>query len=150
MKPLVGYSSSVVSLGTHSINLHIRGFNKAISDYGAQAFALHSPSDSLPLITCSSPHRTSKEADIMHLPGHLLLTLGANFRNHGFMFKDGKYQLLECSSHGSNPQALFLSSQLISVALHGSSFHPAVVYVLDSVEHIILLPKRNIPLDIII
>ena len=36
---------------------------EAISDYGAQAFTLHSPSASLPLITCSSPHRTSKEED---------------------------------------------------------------------------------------
>ena len=34
--------------------------SKAISDYGAQAFTLHSPRASLPiyLITCSSPHRT--------------------------------------------------------------------------------------------
>ena len=43
---------------------------EAISDYGAQAFALHSPSASLPLITCSSPQRT------LHLPEHLLLHLG--------------------------------------------------------------------------
>ena len=36
---------------------------KAISYYGAQAFTLHSPRDSLPiyLITCSSPHRTSED-----------------------------------------------------------------------------------------
>ena len=49
-----------------------------ISDYGAQAFTLHSPRASLPfyLITCLSPHRTSKDGDILHLPGHLLLTLG--------------------------------------------------------------------------
>ena len=32
---------------------------EAISYYGAQAFALHSPRASLPLVTCSSPHRTS-------------------------------------------------------------------------------------------
>ena len=46
---------------------------KAISDYGAQAFTLHSPRDSLPtfLITCSSPHKTSKVEDILHPPGHL-------------------------------------------------------------------------------
>ena len=47
-----------------------------ISDYGAQAFSLHSPRASLPLVTCSSPHKTSKEEDILHPPGHLLLTLG--------------------------------------------------------------------------
>ena len=35
--------------------------SEAISDYGAQAFTLNSPSASLPLITCSSPHRTCKE-----------------------------------------------------------------------------------------
>ena len=31
-----------------------------ISEYGAPAFTLNSPSASLPLITCSSPHRMSK------------------------------------------------------------------------------------------
>ena len=39
-----------------------------ISYYGAQAFALQGTRASLPLVTCSSPHRTSKEGDIMHLP----------------------------------------------------------------------------------
>ena len=92
------------------------------------------------LITCSSPHITSKDGDI----------LGADFTSHGLMFKAAIYQLLEFSSHGSNSQELFLSYQLISVALHGSSFHLAAVYVLDSVEHFLLLPKRKIPLDIII
>ena len=29
---------------------------EAISNYGAQAFTLHSPRASRPLITCSSPH----------------------------------------------------------------------------------------------
>ena len=48
--------------------------SEAISDYGVQEFALNSPSASLPLITCSSPHRTSKEGDILHPPRHLLLT----------------------------------------------------------------------------
>ena len=38
---------------------------------------------------------------------------------------------------------------MISVALHGFSVHLAVVYIPDSVEHIVLLPKRKIPLDII-
>ena len=37
---------------------------EAISYYGTQAFDLHSPRASLPLVTCSSPHRTSKEEDI--------------------------------------------------------------------------------------
>ena len=81
----------------------------------------------------------------MHLPGHLLLTLGADFTTHGLIFKAATYQLLECSSHGLNPQAPFLSYQLISVALHGSIFHPTAFYISDLVEHIILLPKRNIP-----
>ena len=49
---------------------------EAISDYGAQSFTLHSPRDSLPLVTCSSPHRTSKGEDILHPLGHLLLTIG--------------------------------------------------------------------------
>ena len=86
----------------------------------------------------------------MHSPGHSLLTLGADFTSHGSMFKAATYQLLGCSSHVSNSQALFISYQLILVALHGSSFHLAVVYISDSVEHILLLPKRKIPPYIII
>ena len=61
------------------------------SYYGSQAFALHSPMASLPLVTCSSPHRTSKEEDILHLPEHLLLTLRDNFTTHGFLFLDTTY-----------------------------------------------------------
>ena len=69
--------------------------SEAISDYGAQAFTLHSPRASLPfyLITCSSPHRTSKDGDILHSSGHLLLTLGADFTSHGLMFKATIYNL---------------------------------------------------------
>ena len=44
--------------------------SEAISYYGAQVFSLHSPRASLPFVTCSSPHRTSKEEDILHLHGH--------------------------------------------------------------------------------
>ena len=95
-----------------------------------------------------TPHRTSKDGDILHSPGHLLLTLGVDFTSHGLMFKDAIYQLLGCSSHGLNYQAHFLSHQLISAALHGPSFHRAIVYISDSVEYIILLPKRKITLDI--
>ena len=40
---------------------------KAISYYGSQLFALTSPKASLPLVTCSSPHRTSKEEDILNM-----------------------------------------------------------------------------------
>ena len=77
---------------------------EAISDYGSQAFTLHSPRASLPLVTCSSPHRASKEGDILHLPGHLLLTLGDDFTTHGFLFKADIYHIIGCSSHGSNFQ----------------------------------------------
>ena len=70
---------------------------KAISYYGAQSFALHSPRDSLPLVTCSSPHRTSKEGDILHMYGHLLITLGDDFTSHGLMFNAAIYQFLGCS-----------------------------------------------------
>ena len=35
------------------------GVFESISDYGAQAFALHSPKASLSLVTCSSPHSLS-------------------------------------------------------------------------------------------
>ena len=87
-----------------------------------------------------------KEEDILHPPGHLLLTLGADFTSHGFLFMATTYQFLECSSHVLNPQEPFLTYQLTSVALHGSSLHSAIIS--DLVEHIILLPKRNIPPEI--
>ena len=118
---------------------------EAISDYGAQAFALQSPRDSLLLVTCSSPHRISKEEDILHLLGHLLLRNGADFTTHGLLFKAATYHFLECSTHGSNPQEPFLSLQMISATLHGSSFHCVAIYISDSVEFIVLLPKWNIP-----
>ena len=122
--------------------------SEAISDYGAPSFALNNPSASLPLITCSSPHRTSKEEYILHLPEHLLLILGNDFTTHVLMFMDATYQFLDCSSHVLNPQEAFLTYQLTSIALHGSILHPATVYISNLVEHIIILPKRNIPLDI--
>ena len=84
----------------------------------------------------------------MHLPGHSLLTLGAIFTTHGFLFMAATYQFLESFSHVLNPQEPFLTYQLTSVALHGSSLHSVAVYIYDLVEHIILLPKRNIPPDI--
>ena len=84
--------------------------SEAISDYGSQAFSLHSPRASLPLVTCSSPHRTSKEEDILHLHEHFLLTLGDDFTTHGLFFKAKIYQIIWFSSHGLNSQELFLSS----------------------------------------
>ena len=84
----------------------------------------------------------------MHSPKHLLLTLGAYFTSLGLMFKDAIYQFFRFSSHGLNSQVPFLSHQLISIPLHGSSFHPAAVYISDLVEHIILLRKRKILPDI--
>ena len=99
-----------------------------ISNYGVELVTLHSPRASLPLVICSSPHRTSKEGDILHPPGDLLLTIGADITSHGFLFKASIYQLLGCFSYGLNDQALFLSHQLILVPLHGSSFHAATIY----------------------
>ena len=78
----------------------------------------------------------------------MLLKLGDDFTTHGLLFKAEIYQGLGCSLHGLNSQELLLSHQLISASLHGSSFHHATVYVSDSVEYIILLPKRKIPPDI--
>ena len=77
--------------------------SEAISYYGAQSFTLHNPRASLPFITCSSPHKTSKEKDSLHPLGHLLLKIGADFTTHGFMLNAATYQFLECSTHGSNP-----------------------------------------------
>ena len=68
--------------------------SKAMSYYGAQVFTLHSPKASLPLITSSSLHRTSKEGDILHLLGHFLPTVGAYFTTHDFLFKDEIKRLL--------------------------------------------------------
>ena len=78
----------------------------------------------------------------------MLLTLGVFFTTHGLLLMAETYQFLEFSSHGLNPQEPFLTYQVISVVLHGSSIHPTIVYIYDLVEHIILLPKRKIPLDI--
>ena len=83
--------------------------SESILDYVSQEFTLHSPRAYLPiyLITCSSPHRTSKDGDILHSLGHLLLTLGADFTSHGLLFKDAIYQFLGFSSQGSNSQSIF-------------------------------------------
>ena len=86
----------------------------------------------------------------MHPLGHLLLRIGADFTTHGFLFKAATYNFLEFSTHGLNPQEPFLSLQMISAAIHGFSFHHATVYISDSVECIVLLPKWNIPPDIFI
>ena len=75
---------------------------EAISYYRSQAFSLHSPRSSLPLVTCSSPHRTSKEGDILHLHRHLFITLGADFTTHGFIFKGDIYHIIRCYSHDFN------------------------------------------------
>ena len=99
-------------------------------------------------MTCSSPHRTSKVADILHLPRHLILTLGADFNSHRLFFKASIYHFIGCSSHGSNSQEPLLSLLMISAALHWSSFHRVTTYISDSVECIVLLPKRKIPPDI--
>ena len=62
---------------------------KDISDYRAQPFTLHAPMPSPPSysITCSSPHGGSKDGDLLHSLGNLLLTYGAKFTTHGSMFK---------------------------------------------------------------
>ena len=65
--------------------------SKYISDYGAQAFCLHSSRASLPLVSCSSPHRTSKEEDILHLLGHFLLRIEADFTTHILFLNDATY-----------------------------------------------------------
>ena len=108
---------------------------EAISYYGTQEFNIHGPRTYLPsyLITSSSPQSTSKDGDILHSPGHFLLTPRADFTSHGSMFKDETYKLIGFNSHGSNSQEFFLSHQLMLVVVHGSSFHLVVVYVPDSV-----------------
>ena len=125
---------------------------EAISNYGAQSFSLDSPRASLPiyLITCSSPHRTSKDGDILHSHGHFLRKLGADFTSHSLMFKDEIYQFFGFSSHGSNSQAPLLSHQLILVSLHESSFHLVAIYICDLVEDILLNKKNKINPKIIV
>ena len=76
--------------------------------------------------------------------------MGADFTTHVFIFKAATDKFLECSTHGLNPQEPFLSLQMISATLHGSSFHRVAVYISDSIECIVLLPKWKIPLDIFI
>ena len=43
-----------------------------------------------------------------------------------------------------------LSYQCISAILHGLRIHHGIVHILELVEHIPLLPKKNIPPDILI
>ena len=84
----------------------------------------------------------------MHLPGQFLLTSKDDFTSHGSMFKATTSQLLGFTLHGSNSQALLPFYQIISVALHGPIIYYANVYDPNQVEHIPLLPKKNIPPDI--
>ena len=112
------FEDSMLVLSYEFVNIRfceLLVISEIISDYGAQAFSLHNPRDCLPfyLITCSFPHRTSKDGDILHLPRHLILKLGSDFTLHGFILWDEIYQLLGCSSHGSNSQALLISRHLI-------------------------------------
>ena len=65
---------------------------------------------------------------------NLIILLNQNHPNRSIL-KVATYKFLRFTSHGSNSQEIFLSHQLISVALHGSSFHLADVYVPNSVEH---------------
>ena len=81
--------------------------SEARSYYGAQSFALHSPRASVPLVTCSSPHRTSKEKDTVHPPRHFILTLGDDFTTHGFLFKDEIYHFLGVPHMVRIPNKLF-------------------------------------------
>ena len=61
-----------------------------ILDYGAQSFSLHGPIPPPPScsITFSSPYSSSKDGYLLHLLGHLLLTLRDDISSHGSMFKD--------------------------------------------------------------
>ena len=118
------------------------------SDYRAHTFSLLGLISSPHMITCSSPH--SKDGDLLHSLGHLLLTFGAQFTSHGSMFKDEPSQLLGFTSHGLNSQALFLFCQTILVSLHGPIIYYATAYVLDSVDQIHVLLKKKIPPNIII
>ena len=58
---------------------------EAISDYGAQAFALHGLGPPLTpySITWSSPHNARKDGDLLHPLGWLILTFGVDFTSHG-------------------------------------------------------------------
>ena len=87
---------------------------EAISYYGDQSFSLHGPKASLPvyLITCSTPHRTSKDEDILYLSRKLLLTLKDDFTLYGSMFKAETYNFLGFTSHGFNSHCTFFLSSV--------------------------------------
>ena len=74
------------------------------------------------------------------------MTFGLKFQDHqvsfgpNFTFIGSKIKL--------NGNLLLLFFQIIVIALHGSKIYYVVVYVLDQVEHINFLPKKNIPPDI--
>ena len=90
---------------------------EAISYYGAQAFIIHGPMPPPPsyMITCTLPYNDTEFGDIMHSPGHFLLTSRDDFTSHGSMFNTATSQFLGFTSHGLNSQAPFLSHQFTSV-----------------------------------
>ena len=82
----------------------------------------------------------------------LAYSLGAYTTTFGSMFQDNLVSFgldLKKFKYGEHP--LFLSHQFTSVSLYCYGFHLVVVYVLDSVDHFLLIiPKRKISPDIII
>ena len=95
------------------------------------------------MITCTYPLCVNEDGDITYSLGQLFHLSGADFVSTGSNFKSSHHL---GADYKSQYPSIFPSHHWISVVLHGPSFHPIVV--LDLGEHIYLLPKKKIPLDI--
>ena len=122
---------------------------EAISTHGAHAFTLFDPIPSLCsyMITCTHPLCVNEDGDMIHSLEQLFHLYGAHFISIGSKFKS--YHHLGADYKSQDPSVL-PSHHWISVVLHGPSIHLDVDYVFDPGEQIYLLPKKKIPLDIII
>ena len=89
------------------------------------------------------PLYVNEDGDMIHSLGQLFHLFGAHSISIGLNFKSSHHLGVY---YNSQDISVLLTHHWISVVLHGTSFHPVVVF--DPGEHISLLPKKNIPLDI--
>ena len=120
---------------------------EARSTHGAHAFALVDPIPSLCSykITYTHPLCLNEDGDIIHLLGQLFHLSRAHFISIGSKFKSSRHL---GADYKSQDPSVFPSHHRISIVRHGPSIHIATFYVFDPGEHIYLLPKKKIPLDI--
>ena len=84
-------------------------FLEAISDYGAQAFALHGPmSPPSCSITYSSPHSARNDGYLLHSFGWILLSFGDESTSHGLKYQAHQDSFVPDFKIKLNEHSLFL------------------------------------------